>query len=165
GRVRSLAQPNGLATTWAVPMISRWSAPKRSLQVVTGRALPTRRRGVAPLAKGAGYCARGVGGERRDRALLGGGVPAPPARASVRVLRPADRVGCLADGGSAPGHRRRVPRPRGGQDLLAELALGVERPSLRDPGHRGRGRRCGVVDPQPAPVGPAQRYRDRDVSL
>ena len=38
-----------------------------------------------------------------------------------------------------PGYRRRLSRPRGRQDLLAELALGVERSPFRDPGRGGGG--------------------------
>jgi hypothetical protein len=42
--------------------------------------------------------------------------------------------------------RRRLPRPRGRQNLLAELALRVERSPVRDPGRGERGRRgCALI--------------------
>ena len=61
-------------------------------------------RGGCPAAWVTSRTEPGLAGERGDRADAGGGIPAPPARAGVRVLRPGDRMGRVGAG----GRRRRT---------------------------------------------------------
>ena len=107
-----------------------------------------------------------------EDAVKAAGLPAKPSpRENVEIVR------ALAEGFQHRQHERafefydpeiewdatacRLSRPRRRQGVLAALALGLERPPLRDSGRGGRGRRRGATDPKPAAVGTAQRHPDR----